>query len=118
MKKNIIKGRLGENIATDFLKKQGFAIVEKNWHYSRFAELDIVAFDSNILVFVEVKARTSTYFGEPIEAITQTKVKKIRTAATAYINEHPDLKFEGVRFDAVCIILKNIPEITHFKDIF
>jgi len=118
MSKNISKGKAGEDLAAEFLIKRGFNVIERNWRYSRYGEIDIIAFDREILVFIEVKARTSNDYGHPIEAINQNKVNKIRTIAGIYLNEKEGLKYKGVRFDAVCIILKNIPEITYFKDIF
>ena len=52
---NKLKGKLGENIAKDFLVKKGFKILDTNFHYSRFGEIDIIASKSNVIYFVEVK---------------------------------------------------------------
>ena len=52
---NIITGKKGEDIAADFLIKSGYEIIERNWHYSKNAEIDIIAKDNNTLVFVEVR---------------------------------------------------------------
>lgn len=118
MKKNAVKGKLGEDLATDFLVRKGFKILEKNWRYSRYGEIDIIAVDQKTLVFIEVKARTTANYGQPIEAINKTKIDKIRTLAGIYLNENPELKFQKYRFDAIGIILNKEPEITYYKDIY
>lgn len=118
MKKNIEKGKIGEELAAEFLSKKGFKILEKNWRYSRYGELDIIAVDNKTLVFVEVKARSSIAFGHPAEAVDKNKLEKIRTLAGIYINEHPDLNYKGYRYDAIAVILTKIPEIIYYKDVY
>ena len=116
--KNIAKGKLGEELAADFLEKNGFNIIEKNWRYSRIGEIDIIAFDREILVFIEVKARKSTKFGNPIEAVTESKINKIRTLAEIYLSNNTHLLFESIRFDVVGILLKKDSEIELYKDVY
>jgi len=118
MKNNCAKGKIGENLAEEFLISNGFKILEKNWRYSRQGELDIIAFDKNTLVFVEVKARSSISFGYPIEAIDKNKMNKIKTLAGIYLSENKELKFKKIRFDAVAVILEEKPKINHYKDIY
>ncbi|MCK7521161.1 MAG: YraN family protein [Ignavibacteriales bacterium] len=118
MNKNVEKGKIGENMAAEFLQKKGFKILEKNWHYSRYGEIDIIAVDKEILVFIEVKTRSSSNFGHPGEAINKNKMDKIRLIAGAYINQNQNARYKGYRFDAVCIILNPKPEITYYKDIY
>ncbi|EKE03133.1 MAG: hypothetical protein ACD_20C00251G0004 [uncultured bacterium] len=118
MKKNIATGKLGEDIATEYLTKRGFKILEKNWRYSRYGEIDIIAVDQKTLVFIEVKTRSTINYGHPSEAINKNKLDKIRTLAGIYLNEHTKLKFSQYRFDAVGIILNKEPEITYYKDIY
>lgn len=118
MNKNILKGKAGEEIALNFLLKNGFRIIDKNWRYSRSGEIDIVAFDKKILVFVEVKARSSINFGHPIESITTNKMQKMKSLAITYLSEHSDLRYSGIRFDVIGIILGKNPEISHYKDIY
>ncbi len=57
-------GRKGEDLAAEYLSSKGYRILERNWRWSR-AEADIIAMDGEVLVFVEVKTRTSDYFGSP-----------------------------------------------------
>jgi putative endonuclease len=115
---NKAKGKIGEELAVEFLKKNNVKILEVNWHYSRFGEIDIIALDKNILSFVEVKTRTTENFGHPLEAINKKKMLQIHSIAQAYIHEKPDIKVKGYRFDAVSVILSKEPKITHHKDIY
>lgn len=114
--KNIKIGSTGEKIASDYLVKCGYKILDTNWHYSRNSEIDIIALDKKTLVFVEVKTRTSTAFGHPLEAITQIKVKKIYMAALAYLEE-TKADYKNYRIDAISIIGINSPKIEHIKNI-
>jgi len=115
---NKAKGKLGEELAVEYLKKSGLKILETNWHYSRFGEIDIIAIDKNILTFVEVKTRTTEHFGHPLEAINEKKMNQIRSIAQAYIYEKADLKVQGYRFDAISVILSNQAKITYHKNIY
>ena len=73
---NKITGRLGEDIACNFLEKLGYKILAKNYRYSRFAEIDIVAKDKDTIVFTEVKTRCGTNFGHPFEAVNHKKRRR------------------------------------------
>ncbi len=115
-KDNFIKGRHGEDIAKEYLRNNGYKIIECNWHYSKNAEIDIIAEDKNTLVFVEVKTRTNLNYGHPFEAINPLKIKKIYTAIFAYLKQS-NQKYKSYRFDGIAIIgLKN-PTIEHIKNI-
>jgi len=106
--KNLFKqeeGRIGEDLACEYLKKHGFKIIERNFRI-RGGEIDIVALDGNTLVFIEVKTRKSTEFGTPFEAITPWKIKSLIKTAQYYKIKHPRLP-EALRIDAVGIILSN-----------
>ena len=113
---NIITGKKGEDIAADFLIKSGYEIIERNWHYSKNAEIDIIAKDNNTLVFVEVKTRKSLNYGHPFEAIDINKIKKIHTAILAYLNQSK-IKYKLFRFDGIAIIGLNNPTIEHIKNL-
>lgn len=115
---NYNKGKAGEILAVNFLAKQGFKIVEKNWRYSRLGEIDIIAEDSNTLVFIEVKARSSTFFGQPIESVNEKKFLKMQKLAEIYLSMHPNINYDGFRFDLIGILLKEKPEITYFKGVY
>ena len=70
---NIQLGKNGEEIAQQYLIKQGYKILEKNKRFSNFCEIDIIAQDKQTVVFVEVKTRKTTFCGHPLEAITKSK---------------------------------------------
>lgn len=114
--KNIVIGKKGEQIASEYLTSLGWKILERNWHYSKNAEIDIIAEDKNTLVFVEVKTRSSLSFGHPFEAITKSKIQKIYTAIYAYLDSS-DKKYSRFRFDGIAVIGTNKPSIEHIKDI-
>ena len=112
---NKIVGKNGENIAKEFLEKQGFKILELNKKFSRFCEIDIIALDKNILVFCEVKTRNTDICGTPLEAITKTKYSNIKKGLFMYLNENP--KYKKFRIDAISITLKPEIKIKHLKNI-
>lgn len=113
---NVKKGRQGEDIAEKYLQSLGYKIIDRNWHYSKNAEIDIIAEDKDILVFIEVKTRTSLSFGHPFESITRTKIDKIYSAIFAYLSKI-DKKYKTYRFDGIAIVgLKN-PTIEHIKNL-
>ena len=114
---NKSKGNLGETIATEYLQSLGYKILERNWRYSRFGEIDIIALDKNVLVFVEVKARRGLGFGHPFEAINEKKVQQVRNIAQAYMSQK-DCNYKKCRLDGISVILSNPPEIEHLKNIF
>ena len=76
-------GNYGESLAVNFLKKQGYKILERNYRI-RGGEIDIIARDGELLVFVEVKARWSHEYGLPVESITYYKIKALLKTAAFY----------------------------------
>ncbi len=116
LKNNIQKGRLGEDIAKQYLQTLKYKIVEMNWHYSKNAEIDIIAEDKDTLVFVEVKTRTSLKFGHPFEAINLNKINKIHSAILAYLSSC-DKHYKTYRFDGIAIIGLENPKIEHIKNL-
>lgn len=110
-------GKLGEDTAAIFLEKTGYIILERNWRFSK-AEIDIIAKDGEVLVFVEVKAKSYTYFGAPEESVSTYKENLIIDAAQQYmIKIGHDWE---IRFDIISILFDKNKEasITHFKDAF
>ncbi len=109
-------GKEGEQLALQMLKTKGYTILETNWRNEK-DEVDIIATDRNELVIVEVKTRSTDYFGDPEEAVTPQKARNMIRAAEAYI-EINDLDMD-VRFDIVSIILRNgKATINHIIDAF
>ncbi|MDR2009348.1 MAG: YraN family protein [Bacteroidales bacterium] len=109
-------GKKGEDLASDFLKHKNYSVIERSWHY-KHKEIDIIAFDNDVLVFVEVKSRTDNYWGNPEEFVTKRKQKFLIEAAEQYINEQ---KFSGEsRFDIIAITFgKNDHKIEHIENAF
>ena len=109
-------GKIGEKIAVDFLIKNGYEIREKNWYFQK-AEIDIISQKKDTLVCVEVKTRSSDFFGDPQDFVTPKKIKLLVKAMNQYV-ESNDLDVE-VRFDVIAIIHnKYKSELEHFEDAF
>lgn len=98
------------------MKGLGYKIIEKNWKYSRVGEIDIIAYDKETIVFVEVKYRRTNTYGSAIEAITSKKLNKIYQSALAYLGQ-TNLKYKNYRIDVIAIDKNVVPEIQHFKNI-
>ena len=107
-------GYVGEEIAAKYLEDNGYKILARNVHYSRFCELDIVSQYKNTVVFVEVKTRKTEAFGTPFEAITKTKYDNIKKGALKYLSEHP---CKSYRIDVIGITLKPELRIEHMQNV-
>ena len=94
-------GQMGEEAAVGFLTRQGYRIIERNFR-NKLGEVDIIAYDGDIMCFVEVKTRNSDVFGSPLESVTLIKQKKICRVALSYLKfkGHYDVKS---RFDVVAV---------------
>lgn len=111
-----ILGKKGEQLAVDHLIEKGYRIVETNWRKHKF-ELDIIAQDKNELVFIEVKTRSTSFFGNPEEAVIPAKMKHLQEGANCYI-ELMEVDLD-CRFDVISIVLNAThQEINHIKDAF
>ena len=117
MAKHLQLGIWGENTAKVFLLEKGFQILETNWRHQR-AEVDIIAKDDAILVFLEVKTRSSDYFGPPETFVTPQKEKLLIRAAHAYMQKIGH-DWE-IRFDIVSILKSSEEDyqIEHIPDAF
>ena len=120
MSRHLKTGQQGEAAAAEFLEQKGWRIVERNWRAGR-AEIDLIAWvHEKLLVFVEVKTRSSADmgFGGPEAAIDAKKQAMLLRAAGLYM-ESIDYDWE-IRFDVVAVILKRdkVLEIRHLEDAF
>ena len=106
-------GREGENLAAEFLKSKGWEIVSRNFRHGK-AEIDLIVRRNDWTIFVEVKTRSSSSYGEPEEFVDEFKARKIFEAAEEFIFSTNWLGH--VRFDVVSIKLGPPPEIIHFED--
>ena len=96
-------GIRGEKLARDFLKRQGYRILETNYRCPE-GEIDIIARHKDFLVFVEVRTKTSLKFGSPEESITLTKKGRLGDTASRYRQTHEDLP-QLWRIDVVAVEL-------------
>ena len=112
---NLLGGK-GEMLASRFLLDKGYAVHHHNWR-SGHKEIDISAQERNVLVFVEVKSRTSEEYGNAYDAVDDKKIRLLISAAQAYIRKYNiDLKF---RFDIITVIGNSEPyRIEHIEDAF
>ncbi|MFO7606445.1 MAG: YraN family protein [Desulfurivibrionaceae bacterium] len=101
--KHLTLGRRGEELACRFLKKGGYKILEKNYR-GHLGEIDLVAREGGCLVFVEVKTRSTTAFGHPLESINPRKQHQLSKVAAEYLAAHGGAE-QFCRFDAVSILL-------------
>ena len=116
-KLNLETGKLGEDIAANFLEEKGYKILFRNFK-TRYSEIDLIAQKGKSLIFVEVKTRKGEAFGSPEEAINKNKKNRLKKAAQAFVAFH---HWEGsFQIDALCLVLgpdNTVLRLTHYKNI-
>lgn len=112
---NTQKGKYGEDLAVKYLLESGYELLERNYRYSRFGEIDIIVKKGSHIAFVEVKARRNCDFGHPLEAISRAKVGKIFLTMRHYLSTC-SVKFKTYSFDAIAVFLES-GKIEHLKNI-
>ena len=110
-KKNL--GVLGENIAATWLLEKNHHILKRNFRI-KFGEADIISVHHSTLVITEVKTRTSSYFGEPFEAVNRTKINHISKAGKAFASMH-HLQHLPMQIDIISILLNNFNRVIKFQ---
>jgi len=118
---NYQTGKFGEDLAKQYLIKNGYEILTSNFR-SRFGEIDIIASKNNALIFVEVKLKIGEETGQPEEMINSKKISQIQKMAEIFLQKNSSLaqKFPLWRIDAICIVLNpdgSSKRITHWKNI-
>ena len=118
---NYQKGKLGETIALNFLKKRAYQLIKSNFQ-TRFGEIDLICAKDKRLIFVEVKLRIGDELGIPEEMINPAKVFQIQKTAQHFLQNNPQLasQYSSYQIDAVCIVLnqdKSIARINHYQNI-
>ncbi|WP_267403656.1 MULTISPECIES: YraN family protein [unclassified Chryseobacterium] len=110
-------GKKAEDLAVDYLKKNGYKILVRNFRFQK-AEIDIIAEKDNFIIVAEVKARSTDVFILPQEAVTKTKIRLIVSAANHYLEEFN--RNEEVRFDIISVLPdeKGNLVIEHIPDAF
>ncbi|MEO6205098.1 MAG: YraN family protein [Mycobacteriales bacterium] len=110
----------GEDVAAQHLVERGFVLLDRNWR-CREGELDIVALDlDGACVFCEVKTRSTAAYGEPSEAVSAVKARRIRLLALRWLDAHPEHRGGPLRFDVVSIVRRRgwAPELVHLRGAF
>lgn len=109
-------GKIGEDLATKYLENLGYTIIERNF-VAKQGEIDIIAKDKEELVFIEVKTRTNTLYGKPIDAVNEIKQKHL-ISTTKYYLYSKHLENEFVRLDVVEVYLREgLYRVNHIKQI-
>ncbi len=110
-------GKIGEELAKEFLEKNGYKIIDQNYK-TKYAEIDLVAESKRCLIFVEVRTKVGENFGTPEETINKQKLWKVLQNSKSY------LAFKNwngpCRIDAICIVLKpdfTVFRLTHYENI-
>ncbi len=110
-------GKKGEEVAKNYLQERGYYILEKNYR-NKYAEIDILAEEKGVLVFVEVRSTGEKYFGEPEDTINQKKILKVKRNALAYVSFS---SFSGsYRIDVICVCFnkkEEVERVSHYKNI-
>lgn len=116
-KDNKVKGNIGEDFACDYLIKNGYSILERNYISYR-GELDIIALKNNVIIFIEVKTRTQIACGYPSESVNKRKQQQIYKVAEYYLYSKKLLNSK-VRFDVIEVYLygSNSFKINHLEDV-
>ncbi len=117
MTRRSLFGKWGEDKAAEYLTKQGYAIIERNYR-CRFGEIDIIAVKEGTLTFVEVKTRANLKFGRPAASVTKTKQNKIHSTGFHYLSSC-NIKYRGFYFDVIEVLRMNgETKLTHLKHCF
>lgn len=111
---SFVSGKVGEDLAVDYLSKKGYMIIDRNFHSSQ-GEVDIIAKDGAFLVFVEVKNYTVRSLGTPLGSLRRSKRESIIHAATTYIYKN-NIRNVNCRFDVLAIY--NMERFELIKDAF
>lgn len=115
--KKQILGKEGELIAERYLRKKGYRLVERNYR-SPVGELDLIALDRRVIVFVEVKTRSDDRFGVPLESVHRRKQQKMIRTALFFLSQHR-LHHREARFDVIGISFAGRePMLEHIQNAF
>lgn len=116
MSYNITTGKEGEYIAKKYLISKDYVILETNYR-NKIGEIDLIARENDILVFAEVKTRTSIDYGYAFEAVDHRKQRKIINTSLVYI-KYKNYRDTQVRYDIIEVYLTDNPKINHLENAF
>jgi len=117
MRTNIDFGKLGEQLAEDFLAGKGYTILYRNWRYSHY-EIDIVALKNDLPHFVEVKTRSSQEFGQPEESVNKKKIRSLLQAAEEFLYQNPQYKNFHIDILSITIYPQKEPQYFFIEDVY
>jgi putative endonuclease len=112
-------GKRGEELAVKILTEKGWEIIDRNYQYGNWGEMDIIAKDKDgILVFIEVKTRTNLEYGMPEDSITKKKIKQLKKIAECYLYEK-EIKDTNCRIDVVSVLALDWkkPVVEHYENV-
>jgi putative endonuclease len=113
-----VLGRWGEDLAVQHLQVAGYEVLARNWR-CREGEIDIVARAGSVLCFIEVKTRSGLAFGEPAEAVSRQKARRLRGLAGRWLTVHRVPGWSELRFDVVSVLrTPDGPCVTHLEGAF
>ena len=109
-------GKWGEDLAADYLQRKGYTIIERDWKSGK-RDLDIIAQDGNVIVFVEVKTRRNRLFGEPEESVDYHKLQNLQQAISHYV-QFRNIR-QDIRFDIISVVgtIGSEPDIQHIQNV-
>ncbi len=105
-----VLGRQGEQLATEYLERSGFRVLDRNYRCAE-GEIDIVAAEQRVLVVCEVKTRSGLRYGTPVEAVDRRKLRRLRRLAVCWVLAH-GVFFEELRVDVVGVLRSGAGEFT------
>ncbi|MEM9859000.1 MAG: YraN family protein [Bacteroidota bacterium] len=109
-------GKEGEQRAADYLSKNGYEVLARNWRYKR-SEIDLICKKDNLLIFVEVKTRSYVAFGQPEDAVDEKKAAKVVEGAEEYVFQNN--WNQDIRFDIISIVINDDQQkVLHLEDAF
>lgn len=109
-------GKWGEDLAAEYLERKGYTIIERDWKSGR-RDIDIIALDDDVVVFVEVKTRRNRLFGEPEESVDYHKLQNLQQAISHYV-KFRNIR-QDIRFDIISVVgtIGSEPDIQHIRDV-
>lgn len=110
MRAKDVLGREGEQAAADYLTKRGFRILDRNWRCAD-GEIDIVAVERHSLVVCEVKTRSGTRFGTPLEAVGRAKLGRLRRLGVKWLQAN-GVRFDQIRIDVIGLLREGTDDFT------
>ncbi len=117
MGKSNVTGARGEREAENMLVQKGYVILHRNWRAGH-KEVDLIALQGELLVFVEIKTRSSFRLGFPEESVGPEKLSRLMEAAAVFLEKHPEYKTP--RYDVVSVLMRGdtVAELRHLEDIW